>query len=318
MIMQDNLHILSWLGKAGFIAGLLAILFHFNVALAGVANGYRIVWADEFNGNKLDTKHTWNIETGNGGSGNNELEYNSKRSVTVEDGCLILTARREFFKGRNFTSGRVNTMHKFTFKHGMIEARVKIPATSNGLWPAFWLMGENFSSVGWPQCGEIDIFEMGNGDGIKISSQDRYFNGACHWGYYENGSYPNYFHAVNNNYSLQDGKFHTFTLVWDDDSVSMYLDRDTYPNNPPYYHFDISEKGKKWAAGDYFHNQMFIIFDLAVGGYFTGITSGDGITALDAGHSEMMVDYVRVYQKDNEYQSYFWKGGNYSDLSMNL
>ena len=140
---------------------------------------------------------------------------------------------------------------------------------------------------------------MGNAEGIKKGTQDRFFNGACHWGYYKGSAYPNYAHSTTNSYSIQDGNYHTYTLIWTPQSVKMYLDRDLHPNASPYYEMDIVNKDDDWGVGYYFHHDFFIILNLAVGGYFTGILQPEGITALpnNGDSATMFVDWVRVYQK---------------------
>jgi len=268
--------------------------------------GYRLAWQDEFNGATLD-EDAWNIEVNGNGGGNNELQYYTRDNVTIENEpstgarCLTLTARRQNYNGKSFTSGRLNTLNKVYFTHGRIESRIMMPKTKNGLWPAFWMMGNDFSSVGWPRCGEIDIVEMGNASGIASGTQTRFFNGACHWGYYKNGAYPNYAKSTTNPYSIQDGRFHLFTCIWDSNRLRFYLDLDVNPDAAPYYELDISGTSDDWSPGNYFHKDNFIIYDLAVGGHFTGITNPSLITALPNSdvESKMYIDWVRIYQNDD-------------------
>lgn len=271
---------------------------------SGETDGYKLVWEDQFNDGALD-ENKWYIEVNGDGGGNQELQYYRAENISVgpdEDGngCLIITARRENFSGKSFTSGRLNTSDRYEFTHGKVEASIKLPSTANGLWPAFWLLGADYDTNGWPRCGEIDIMEMGNSAGISSGTQDRFFNGAAHWGFYRDGAYPNYANNKTNSYSLQDGEFHLFTLIWDENSLSMYLDMDKYPDNAPYYKMDINDTSDDWSTGLYFHHDFFIIFNLAVGGRFTGILNASGITALpqDGDEAKMYVDYVRVYQKN--------------------
>ena len=273
----------------------------------GESNGYSLVWQDLFNEDALD-ESIWNIEVNGDGGGNAELQYYRRENVSVgedsESGrnCLIITAKKESFGGKSFTSGRVNTRGNKAFTYGKVEACIKLPSTSDGLWPAFWMMGDNYDELGWPRCGEIDILEMGNSQGIKTSTQDRFFNGACHWGYYKevspnNWAYPNYAKSSVWDYSLQDGQFHLFTLIWDKNSLKMYVDMDKYPSKSPYFEMGITSKDDDWGVGHYFHHDFFILFNMAVGGHFTGILNPDAITALPEGQAEMYVDYVKVYQK---------------------
>ncbi len=272
-------------------------------------DGYQLVWSDEFNGTTLD-RETWNIEINGNGNGNEELQYYTDKADNISLGkepksgarCLILTAKREDYRGKEFTSGRITTADKMYFTRGKIESRIKFPKTANGLWPAFWLLGNDYQKEGWPQCGEIDILEMGNAEGIEHGTQDRFFNGACHWGFYKNGQYPNYAKSTTNAYSLQDDEFHTFTLEWDENMIRMYLDREQHPDAEPYYSIGVSDTKGDWATGNYFQHDFFVLFNLAVGGRFTGILDSDGITALKekGGEAKMYVDWVRLYQKADD------------------
>jgi len=262
----------------------------------GETDGYKLVWADYFNGTELNTED-WNIEVNGNGGGNNELQFYRAANVTVENGCLVLTAKKQDYNNKAFTSGRLNTKNKRFFTHGKIESSIMMPKTANGLWPAFWLLGNDIDANPWPNCGEIDIVEMGHSTGIKDGTQETYFNGACHWGFYKDGGYPNYARSSNAPYSIQDGEFHLFTLIWDETAVAMYLDMDKYPDVEPYYKMNIDSTDGEWATGKYFHHDFFIVYDLAVGGNFPGIWNADGITALADGDRSMYINYVKVYQK---------------------
>ena len=269
----------------------------------GETDGYRLVWADYFNDGTLD-RDNWNMEVNGDGGGNDELQYYTDRaenvSVGIEPasgkGCLIITARKEDYQGRTCTSGRLTTQDKMTFTHGKVEASIKFPHTANGLWPAFWMMGNDISSVGWPRCGEIDIVEMGHVTGIQNGTQDRYFNGACHWGFYRDNAYPNYANHFTASYSLQDD-FHLFTVYWDTENIRMYLDQDRYPDAEPYFQMAITDTSDDWATGNYFHKPNFILLNLAVGGRFPQIFNIDQVTALASGEASMYVDFVKVYQR---------------------
>lgn len=275
----------------------------------GETDGYTLVWQDLFDAPTLN-KDIWNIEVNDHGGGNNELQYYTDRPENVciandADGnsCLVLTGRREDYKTRNFTSGRVNSLHNFTFTHGKIEAAIKLPPTGRGLWPAFWLMGDDIDIVSWPACGEIDIMEMGLHDAYETATTDRLFNGAAHWG----SEWPQKFHAEHNtwDYSLQDGQFHLFTLFWDENSLKMYVDLDRYPDAKPYYQLDITANAPDdvWSPGNYFHKPHFILFNLAVGGNFPDIHTPEALTALNDANGQqapMYINYVKVYQKSTE------------------
>ena len=278
----------------------------------GETDGYKLVWQDLFDGTSLNLDR-WNIEVNGDGGGNAELQYYTARldNVRVGDdgegnGCLILTAKKEVYNGKQCTSGRITTKNKIAFKHGKIEAAIKLPQTANGLWPAFWMMGNDFDQVGWPRCGETDIMEFGNATGIANGTQDRYFNGACHWGTAWN-DHRQHANAITNSYSLQDGEFHIYTCIWDQDKVAMYVDLDKNPNASPYYIMTIPETTTDQThPGYYFHKENFILFNLAVGGNFPGIWDINGITALNEGNNyqqSMYVNYVKIYQKGTSDES---------------
>lgn len=271
---------------------------------SGEKDGYKLVWEDRFAEGSLN-KSNWTIEVNGNGGGNNELQFYREENVTIgkepktEKTCLILTAKKEQFGGKQFTSGRLITKGKKFFKYGKIEASIKLPKTANGLWPAFWMMGNDFDQVGWPQCGEIDILEMGHANGIKNGTQDKYFNGAMHWGIWKpTGGNPMYAKDNTASYGLQDD-FHLYTVIWDENAVKMYLDLDKNPNASPYFEMAITNKADDNSPGRYFHKDNFILLNLAVGGHFPGIQNASQVTALNSGQAQMYIDFVKVYQKTN-------------------
>lgn len=291
----------------------------------GETDGYKLVWQDLFDANELNLQR-WNIEVNGDGGGNNELQYYTDRTDNVRlgddgkgNGCLILTAKKEVYGGRQVTSGRITSKNKIAFKHGKVEAAIKLPKTANGLWPAFWMMGNDYDQVGWPRCGETDIMEFGNATGIQNGTQDRYFNGACHWGQSWN-NHPNYARAVTYQYSLQDDEFHIFTLIWDEEKVAMYVDLDKYPDAEPYYIMTIPATNDTNSPGYYFHKENFILFNLAVGGNFPGIWDINQITALNESNdyqASMYVNYVKIYQKGTaDESSTFLEKGDMGDAGV--
>ena len=299
---------------------------------------WQLVWSDEFDAPELNTDN-WNVENNARGGGNAELQYYAPKNVTIEkhpvsgESCLVLNAIREDYGNRPCTSARLNTQDKVTVEYGKVEARIAFPKTADGLWPAFWMLGNNLAHdlgnnddvdtradhlaeqglVVWPKCGEIDICEMGHVNGIKAGTQDRYFNGACHWGEsFNNGAYPNYGQFCTADYPVQ-GDFHLFTLIWSEDSIAMYLDQDRYPETEPY--FQLSLRGKEVnQPGHYFNHPFYLVLNLSVGGFFPDmpaaekypelITAEDEsfkkVTALpeDGTPVKMYVDYVRVFKKN--------------------
>ena len=270
------------------------------VAHVIVAQEYTLVWNEDFTDGSLD-RTVWNIEVNNDGGGNNELQYYCEKGVSVGiepttgKHCLILTATKEHYIDRECTSGRVNSKNKMYYTFGRIDARIKFPRTANGLWPAFWQMGNNFDQVGWPKCGETDIIEMGHQNGFN-GKQDRFFNGAMHVGRAWNADWCDAQEATWS-YSLQD-TFHIVTLIWTPSTIDMYMDKEAHPENGAYFHADLEPN----EDADYnrqlvFGKPNFVIANLAVGGNFPGIFNIDGISALNNGPQSMYIDWIRVYQR---------------------
>ena len=245
--------------------------------------GYKLVWSDEFNGASLDqTKWSYEIGNGNNGWGNGEWEYYTDRAqnCNIGNGILTITALKENYGGFNYTSARIKTQNKFSFKYGKIEARIKLPY-GKGMWPAFWMLGDNVISVGWPACGENDIMEMVGGSGKTTSGtvlSDSTVYGTAHWS--NNGVHAQY----GNSYSLKSGKFsddfHTFSVTWDRKQIVWYVDGVAYNS------IDITPAGLSA-----FQNKFFIILNLAVGGSWPGYPDNSTIFP-----QTLNVDYVRVYQ----------------------
>lgn len=289
-----------------------------------LAQEYKLVFEENFEGNALS--NFWNIEYNNTGGGNAESQYYTPRNVSIEKhasgaSCLVLTAKRENYKGRPATSGRVNTANKMAVKYGKIDVRVKLPSTANGLWPAFWMMGDDRDSVGWPKCGEIDIIEVGHFDGIAQNKQKYYFNGAMHWGEgWNGGKYPNKAtHGVAPD-ALDEG-FQLFTLVWRPDSILMYLNQDIYPDVKPYFTMNIEPSDEYQHPSHYFHKPFHFLANLAVGGTFTGLPyyprkwnlfpawnkNFRKITALPkkGETAKMYIDYIRIYQNGTPGEEFY-------------
>ena len=236
---------------------------------AGVPGGYRLVWSDEFNGNSIDSSK-WGFDLGGGGWGNNELQYYTNRwdNAYVSNGLLHIRAKREYYGGREYTSARILSKGKFDFQYGYVEARIKLPR-GNGIWPAFWMLGNNIDSVGWPNCGEIDILEAVNAENKVYST--------CHWN--SNGGHAQY--GKNSDY-FDITQFHVYYLYWDGEHIKAGVDGRQ--------HYDIYIKdgtGNTWSL----HNRFFFIFNVAVGGNWPGFNIDNNQFP-----TEMQVDYIRVYK----------------------
>ncbi len=277
----------------------ISILFMVPIFTSNVfSQEFKLVWQEDFN--QLD-ENIWNIEVNGDGGGNDELQYYRAENVLIENyngkNCLVLSAKKENFKGRLATSGRINTHEKLTFQYGMLEIRLKLPTTANGLWPAFWMLGGDFNTVQWPRCGEIDILETGHYLGIEQGTQNKHMNAALHWGEYHHDDVK----FSNAPYVLNDD-FHLITMIWDENSISMYLDLDKYPQSAPYFTQDISGKNEKNHRRFYFHKPYSLLLNLAVGGKYTGITGNENIDKISSLNADgtpvkMYIDYIRLYQK---------------------
>lgn len=236
-----------------------------------------LVWSDEFNGNSLDTsKWGYEIGTGSSGWGNNEQQYYTNRSdnAYVSGGALHIRAKKEAYGGMNYTSARLNTNGKFTFTYGYVEARIALPS-SQGIWPAFWMLGANIGSVGWPSCGEIDIMEA-------INAESKTY-GTCHWN--ANG-HAEYGQSAGISDRTQ---YHTYGLQWDSQYIRMFVD-----GNKIYEMYIANNAGDT----DEFHRPFYLLLNVAVGGNWPGFSINDS-----AFPQEMKVDYVRVYQENPSYTS---------------
>ena len=237
--------------------------------------GMNLVWQDEFNGEVLNLED-WSFETGTGsnGWGNNELQYYRKENTSVEDGYLIITAKEENFGGKNYTSSRIKSQGKQEFMYGRIDIRAALPK-GQGIWPALWMLGSNFPTVGWPACGEIDIMEMIGGSG-----KDNTVHGTIHWDHA--GQYASYGDSYTLNNDIFADKFHVFSIVWDATSIRWFVD-DVEFNVVDITPAELSE----------FHQEFFLIFNVAVGGNWPG--SPDANTSFP---QKMIVDYIRVFQAE--------------------
>ena len=232
------------------------------------------LWNDEFD--TIDTaKWTFEVGTGASGWGNNEKQYYTGRSENayVHDGILHIRANKESYEGSGYTSARMITKGKFTFTYGTVEARIALPV-GKGIWPAFWMLGENIDRVSWPACGEIDIIEAVNSENIVY--------GTNHWSY--NGDHAQYGNNTGDYYGtskkMDITEFHTYKFTWDKELITMYVDDFKY--------HEISIKDNAGGT-DAFHKPFFFILNVAVGGNWPKFDIDDSQFP-----NEMLVDYIRV------------------------
>lgn len=249
------------------------------------STGFVLSWSDEFNGADGSTPDPskWTYDLGGGGWGNQELETYTNRAVNaqIKSGNLLITAQKEMFTGtdgitRDYTSTRLKTQNLFAQAYGRFEARIKIPA-GQGMWPAFWMLGNDISANGWPKCGEIDIMEnIGREPGMVHGSLHGPSSTAPTSDATSTVTLP-----ANANFA---DDFHIYAVEWEPTEVRFYVDSNNY----------ATFQKANWPAGGtwVFDHPFFILLNVAVGGNWPG--SPDATTQFP---QQMLVDYVRVYTK---------------------
>jgi beta-glucanase (GH16 family) len=249
------------------------------------AHHWKLNWSDEFNGpdDAAPDPAKWEIVTGGNGFGNKELEQYTARpeNVRQEHGNLVITARRESFTGadgiqREYTSARLQTKGKFERQYGRFEARIKIPQ-GQGMWPAFWLLGNDDAKTGWPERGEIDVME-------NVGYEPGKIHGSMHGPGYSGGSPLTGAFSLPAPAKFADG-FHVFAVEWDAAAIRFYVDDHLYETQTP----DSVPSSRRWV----FDHPFYILLNLAVGGQWPKYP--DATTQFP---QQMLVDYVRVYCDD--------------------
>jgi beta-glucanase (GH16 family) len=225
-----------------------------------------VVWSEEFNTSGAPDASKWGYDLGGGGWGNNELQHYTNRpeNITVSNGTLKIFTKKETFSGSAYTSARILTKDKFSFKYGKVEVRAKLPS-GGGIWPAIWMLGSNISTTPWPACGEIDIME-------HVGNQPNKIFGTLHYPGRSGGNADGASVIIPNVTT----EFHRYCLEWSATAIKISVDDVvfyTYANN----------------ASSPFHQNFFIILNTAMGGNFGGAVD----PAFTNGTFE--IDYVRVY-----------------------
>jgi len=243
---------------------------------------YRMVWSDEFDGNSLDSEN-WTYETGTGswGWGNNEAEYYTSRpeNIRVENGLLIIEARKESYEGSEYTSARIKSVNKREFSYGKIEARLKVPSGA-GTWPAFWMLGKE---GGWPRCGEIDIME-------HVGKEPKNFHCALHT-LNKNGMNGKNFRATKSLDENVANDFHIITLEWTESEFQGYDRMHFYVDGVKTATF--GETAQLRDSGDWpFNTPFYFIVNLAIGGNW----GGEIDDSMFDNPVLYQLDYIRVYQ----------------------
>ena len=252
--------------------------------------GWKLIWNDEFDapaGSQPDPAK-WMFDLGGVGWGNQEWQYYTdqpENAATDGAGSLVIRAI-DVAKGDlrslncwygpcKYTSARILTRERFNFTYGRVESRLKLPY-GNGIWPAFWMLGSDIAAAGWPNCGEIDIME-------NIGREPDKVYGTVHGPGYSGVN------GISNSYALPAGQtfqddFHVFALEWDKAEIRWYMDDEPYGVLPK----ERFSESCPWV----FDHPFFLILNVAVGGAWPGYP--DETSTFP---QQMLVDYVRVYQK---------------------
>ena len=243
-----------------------------------------LTWSDEFNssnGSGVDLSK-WVFDVGGKGWGNHELECytNRPQNAYIQAGNLVIQAVRENYTGtdgvsRKYTSARLKTVGKFSQTYGRFESRIEIPS-GQGMWPAFWMLGDDIEKLGWPDCGEIDIME-------NIGKEPSTVHGSIHGPGFSGAD------GIEAHYTLPAKRrfaddFHVFAVEWEPNTIRFYVDDDLYATRT---RSDMAP-GRKWV----FDHPFFLLLNIAVGGDWPG--DPDATTVFP---QNMLVDYVRVYRR---------------------
>jgi len=233
---------------------------------------YTLVWEENFEGDQLNREH-WNFELGDGcdlgicGWGNNELQYYTDTNHKVADGMLTITVTHD----DGYQSTRMTTKGKKTFQYGKFEARMKLPQGA-GIWPAFWMLGSDIQSVGWPACGEIDIMEyVGRMPGI------------VHHSLHTPSSHGQTINTKAVAVSGLEDEFHVYAVTWSRQMMQFYID-DTLT----YTYASEKQQPDEWP----FNKPFYLLLNVAVGGSFGGEVTNNAIFP-----QSFVIDYIKVYQQ---------------------
>ena len=246
-------------------------------------NEYTLVWQDEFEGDSINSEN-WSFQLGTGsqfgltGWGNNELQYytDRERNTYLDNGNLVIEAHQESFQGQPYTSARLVTKDKKVWKNGKIEIKAKMPETQ-GVWPALWMLPQENKYGGWPASGEIDIMEL-------LGHQPDIVHGTIHFGnsFNDKGSISGIIKDTEGTFASD---FHVYSIEWDSRGIQWLLDGEPYHEATP-----ADVEPYSWP----FDEPFYLLFNIAVGGNWPGYPDNSTIMP-----QRMMVDYVRVYQKED-------------------
>jgi beta-glucanase (GH16 family) len=231
-----------------------------------------LIWSEEFDGpagSPVDPD-IWQPEVGGHGWGNEELQYYTEGTENASldgGGNLAIVARRS---GSQYTSARLISKDRVAFTYGLVQARIQLP-TGRGIWPAFWMLGQNIDEVGWPQCGEIDVME-------NVGQYPGVVHGTVHGPGYSGSSGVTAWHDAGRSLA---GDFHVYSVDWERDRIRWFLDDELYSTVTP---DDL--RGNPWV----FDHDFFLLVNVAVGGTLPG-NPDPSVTFPQT----MLIDYIRVY-----------------------
>lgn len=269
------------------VFGILLIVLFVTPVTTQAGKPPTLVWSDEFSGPNIDP-NIWDYDVGGEGWWNNQLEYSTDGlNSYIEDGCLVIEAKEEsygecWYGDCVFTSSRMKTKDLFWFEYGTLEARVKVPDLADGLWPAIWTLGQ--TELDWPDCGELDVLEMGGGAAIAEGKVNRRCWAAAHWEYM--CAYAGYGLTIDADSDLYQD-FHIWKLEWTPNMITVSLD------NTEFWWFDIDPYATEEHSLEEYHRPHHLMVGVAVGGFFPEITDPNLITAPFP--AKMYVDYIRLY-----------------------
>jgi beta-glucanase (GH16 family) len=237
-----------------------------------------LVWSDEFNGpaGAPPDPYKWTYDLGGGGWGNGELEtYTDDPQNVFQDGQGRLVIRAIKTASGGYTSARLKTQNRFTVQFGKIEARIQLPR-GQGMWPAFWMLGEDVVTSGWPRCGEIDIMEV-------IGRQPALVHGTVHGPGYSGSNGITAQYSLPGSPPLADG-FHVYSIEWSPGLIRFFLDGTSYA--------EVTQASLPEGAAWVYDHPFFLLLNLAVGGGWPG--NPDQTTVFP---QEMLIDWVRVSKR---------------------
>lgn len=277
--MKKNNRIITSLFTALTLGILVTVMACSTDETQTVATFDNLVFEDNFDTDGFIDPNVWNFDIGDGtaqgipGWGNNELQTYTDRpdNATVENGFLLITAKQEAFNGASYTSARLTTKGKIQQQYGRFEARIRLPY-GQGMWPAFWLLGDDSDGEIWPQIGEIDVMENRGQEPTKIS-------GTVHGPGYSAGN--SIFKEYTFENSRVDTEFHVYGIEWGPDNINFYVDDALYNQITP------EDVTGEWVFND---RPFYILLNLAVGGNFVGSPNAETVFP-----QTMLVDYVRIY-----------------------